>query len=170
MLAQSVNHVTLDSYSPPYYSHLNFNPRPREEGDALFYTANSLARYISIHALVKRATAFRCVCIRAINIFQSTPSWRGRLSPRDNSFLIKLFQSTPSWRGRPILTATTACRLRFQSTPSWRGRQFSRFFTSLSSSISIHALVKRATAGNSRWIQKQNISIHALVKRATGNF
>ena len=56
MLAQSVNHVTLDSYSPPYYSHLNFNPRPREEGDALFYTANSLARYISIHALVKRAT------------------------------------------------------------------------------------------------------------------
>ena len=56
MLAQSVNHVTLDSYSPPYYSHLNFNPRPREEGDGFPLCLYSCNKYISIHALVKRAT------------------------------------------------------------------------------------------------------------------
>ena len=32
-----------------------FNPRPREEGDDLL-TAQTVAREISIHALVKRAT------------------------------------------------------------------------------------------------------------------
>ena len=32
-----------------------FNPRPREEGDAL-YQAETFSRFISIHALVKRAT------------------------------------------------------------------------------------------------------------------
>ena len=35
----------------------HFNPRPREEGDAQQYEAQ-LARIISIHALVKRATYF----------------------------------------------------------------------------------------------------------------
>ena len=34
---------------------INFNPRPREEGD-LFIAKHTRTRYISIHALVKRAT------------------------------------------------------------------------------------------------------------------
>ena len=33
--------------------------------------------------------------------------------------------------------------------------------------ISIHALVKRATDGTTRWYHFTDISIHALVKRAT---
>ena len=36
----------------------NFNPRPREEGDSLSAEINRSARFISIHALVKRATTF----------------------------------------------------------------------------------------------------------------
>ena len=39
--------------NPVYY----FNPRPREEGDFLFFNGILLTPTISIHALVKRATA-----------------------------------------------------------------------------------------------------------------
>ena len=56
-------------------------------------------KVISIHALVKRATYFRAV-FRQKRLFQSTPSWRGRLMCPRNSTLSMLFQSTPSWRGR----------------------------------------------------------------------
>ena len=38
-------------------SGLNFNPRPREEGDNVIYDEGGWM-YISIHALVKRATEY----------------------------------------------------------------------------------------------------------------
>ena len=50
----------------------DFNPRPREEGDlSLFIGFNSVD--ISIHALVKRATS-RAYLDRTYKRFQSTPS------------------------------------------------------------------------------------------------
>ena len=42
---------------------MDFNPRPREEGDSRFIVFIILCLCISIHALVKRATAVnRCRC------------------------------------------------------------------------------------------------------------
>ena len=97
-----------------------FNPRPREEGDPFVLSMTSLI-FISIHALVKRATLSSCALSRrsCISIhalvkratrfivyiipclwFQSTPSWRGRRTHLTNYQLPQLFQSTPSWRGR----------------------------------------------------------------------
>ena len=43
-----------------------------------------------------------------------------------------------------------------------------RGFTDLETGISIHALVKRATADSGNGGNNGSISIHALVKRATG--
>ena len=77
---------------------------------------------ISIHALVKRATGSWYFVKRKLR-FQSTPSWRGRLF---HLFLIKF-------------------KITFQSTPSWRGRLADFSFNQILDSISIHALVKRAT-------------------------
>ena len=37
---------------------LDFNPRPRKEGDLPLVYDDSLSYYISIHALAKRATAY----------------------------------------------------------------------------------------------------------------
>ena len=80
-------------------------------------------------------------------LFQSTPSWRGRLNtsttirftenfnprPREEGDHFKIniaymqvkFQSTPSWRGRRLLRLTGEINSIFQSTPSWRGRHSS---------------------------------------------
>ncbi len=60
-----------------YVYNQDFNPRPREEGDPL-YGCDTAIDEISIHALVKRATK-QIVCRFAHLLFQSTPSWRGRL-------------------------------------------------------------------------------------------
>ena len=48
---------------------MNFNPRPRKEGDS-FCTLYKISRFISIHALVKRATLnnFRYFQIKTISI------------------------------------------------------------------------------------------------------
>ena len=85
--------------------------------------------YISIHALVKRAT----FCFMRITdyrgAFQSTPSWRGRHATAKIPKNIRTFQSTPSWRGRPA---------EFNAQRKKEG-------------ISIHALVKRATYPLSRY-------------------
>ena len=55
----------------------------------------------------------------------------------------------------------------FQSTPSWRGRRIKITTLRVGKKISIHALVKRATAKLFCYDCWYNISIHALVKRAT---
>ena len=51
-----------------------FNPRPREEGDIVIYTFNSIIIIISIHALVKRATCKTASNKNYFFGFQSTPS------------------------------------------------------------------------------------------------
>mgnify|MGYP006994312246 CR=1 FL=1 len=122
----------------------NFNPRPRKEGDcrsnlcslncSLFQSTPSqrgrqlgkleveVLHRISIHALAKRATL--------------------KFTPIHFSFS---FQSTPSQRGRQHFTPLPRPRWKFQSTPSQRGRPCGHRRTALVRSISIHALVKRAT-------------------------
>ena len=99
---------------------------------------------ISIHALAKRATL--------------------KFTPIHFSFS---FQSTPSQRGRQHFTPLPRPRWKFQSTPSQRGRPCGHRRTALVRSISIHALVKRATRRRYRAHTHRRISIHALVKRAT---
>ena len=50
-----------------------FNPRPRKEGDLFKSSYSFKSFYISIHALVKRATMKRQKK-RSLLLFQSTPS------------------------------------------------------------------------------------------------
>ena len=122
---------------------VSFNPRPREEGDKLACTSG-LFQNVSIHALVKRATGF-------------ITRWCGKLT----------FQSTPSWRGRQRFCYSFSHCGKFQSTPSWRGRPGWDGADKVNPSVSIHALVKRATIDNPEKAQYSKVSIHALVKRAT---
>ena len=166
----------------------NFNPRPRKEGDcrsnlcslncSLFQSTPSqrgrqlgkleveVLHRISIHALAKRAT-LKFTPIHFSFSFQSTPSQRGRQHftplPRPRW----KFQSTPSQRGRHFINVFSLPLLVFQSTPSQRGRPCGHRRTALVRSISIHALVKRATDEVGAMDSYPIISIHALVKRAT---
>ena len=143
---------------------------------------------ISIHALAKRATkASPCLLIgigisihalakRATNLALNVFSWIGisihalakratlKFTPIHFSFS---FQSTPSQRGRQHFTPLPRPRWKFQSTPSQRGRPCGHRRTALVRSISIHALVKRATDEVGAMDSYPIISIHALVKRAT---
>ena len=59
--------------SGQYFRIMDFNPRPREEGDTHFYCFVNYLFWISIHALVKRATSTTNVTERDL-LFQSTPS------------------------------------------------------------------------------------------------
>ena len=101
-------------------------------------------------------------------LFQSTPSWRGR--PANDLFVwaIKDFNPRPREEGdgskkdisKPKLyfnprpreegdITQTSIQLSvdlFQSTPSWRGRPWRLSSLTVIGSISIHALVKRATS------------------------
>ena len=72
---------------------------------------------------MKRATKQRNSKAQAINEFQSTPSWRGRLANNVSNNTLQWFQSTPSWRGRPKRKGHCGGVI----------------------PISIHALMKRAT-------------------------
>ena len=123
----------------------DFNPRPHEEGDAALQP-QSLTLVISIHALMKRATSIT-----------------------GNRGLWQIFQSTPSWRGRHIPIFVYPSNAIFQSTPSWRGRRNLIDKYSIYFDISIHALMKRATLLAVYIITCFCISIHALMKRATRN-
>ena len=188
-----------------------FNPRPREEGDPLLRIDSQSYKTISIHALVKRATCNKqpllqqrtyfnprpreegdCTKWRTYttySTFQSTPSWRGRLTVLLLVYQIKSFQSTPSWRGRPSAEKLRNDLLNFNPRPREEGDIKLNRICQVKDFISIHALVKRATtaAQNSlkyvlfqstpSWrgrhgefikiTDRTNISIHALVKRAT---
>ena len=77
------------------------------------------------------------------------------------------FQSTPSWRGRLKIQQWAEKTRKFQSTPSWRGRRMYNYLPLKYLTISIHALVKRATLQYKFPMTEYEISIHALVKRAT---
>ena len=101
--------------------------------------------FISIHALVKRAT---CAClIIKINCiyFNPRPREEGDHVIESKHKIMSIFQSTPSWRGRPVVHNGKIGVIM----------------------ISIHALVKRATKLEKYTYKLSYISIHALVKRAT---
>ncbi len=100
---------------------INFNPRPREEGDAAGVALYG-TKWISIHALVKRATSI------STSIFP---------------FCVISIHA--------LVKRATLAEYKF----------------SLKAVISIHALVKRATLINFDKNASDTISIHALVKRAT---
>ena len=102
--------------------------------------------------------------------FQSTPSWRGRLSfsmivcfchiisihalvkratcNRRNSPMYTEFQSTPSWRGRLIFASCSDRWSYFNPRPREEGDRKGKTLVGLFR-ISIHALVKRATLSSS---------------------
>ena len=101
--------------------------------------------FISIHALVKRATIF--------TLFHLTFKFHFNPRPREEGDFI---QSMYWLTDKPISIHALVKRA---TTLSWRVPQLV--------GISIHALVKRAT-NQRRWICLRCwISIHALVKRAT---
>ena len=105
------------TYSPPTY----FNPRPREEGD-FFAIDRERRSYISIHALVKRATAGygRLGKSKIISIHALVKRATAKQSIRQ--FCIRYFNPRPREEGDYV-----------------GGR------CPLEPIISIHALVKRAT-------------------------
>ena len=121
-----------------------FNPRPREEGDLLPFGAERKKRYISIHALVKRATV------------------------RDTFFNASLGISIHALVKRATQGNFSGACLAGISIHALVKRATSHFaFIAFQLVISIHALVKRATRAGSRRFCRASISIHALVKRAT---
>ena len=101
---------------------LNFNPRPREEGDNPIY--GRYKKYlISIHALVKRATRLRT---------QATTQ-RLHFNPR------------PREEGDRTAFHDTLNLCYFNPRPREEGDTAKEFTLDDFSHISIHALVKRAT-------------------------
>ena len=101
---------------------INFNPRPREEGDrppTIYYL---ILATISIHALVKRAT------IHGGNVKGTKRNFNPR--PREEgdygcfySFQADIyFNPRPREEGDEIGTLFNSRDFIFQSTPSWRGR------------------------------------------------
>ena len=74
----------------------NFNPRPREEGDVTPAFSAVRASIISIHALVKRATQTSWKSKSAIKYFNPRPREEGDKRERRLSHVKLTFQSTPS--------------------------------------------------------------------------
>ena len=101
---------------------VNFNPRPREEGDKCFIKSILFGTYFNPRPREEGDQPIWWSTQKQER-FQSTPSWRGRHRNVGLSYSAGIFQSTPSWRGR--------LRCWFISISFWV--------------ISIHALVKRAT-------------------------
>ena len=168
----------------------HFNPRPRKEGDYTKSLGALPQKWISIHALAKRATyRFKYTSVEILN-FNPRPRKEGDILTNTPKSKKKVFQSTPSQRGRQdgddwkhpydIISihalakrATVHPRkldlykILFQSTPSQRGRLSEALQIFFKLAISIHALAKRATDGDDWKHPYDIISIHALAKRAT---
>ena len=100
-----------------------FNPRPREEGDVLSKWLNN-----------------------AVTHFNPRPREEGDLSADFPPAPPSHFNPRPREEGDDIVKAHTTKPPRFQSTPSWRGRLGITIIKPVKINISIHALVKRATA------------------------
>ena len=122
----------------------NFNPRPRKEGDLVATNLCWLA-YISIHALVKRATIVASSATGGRNYFNPRPRKEGD-------------QEGDDWKHPYDIISIHALVKR--ATAQQYEAQLTRV-------ISIHALVKRATIRQQIHRKAWIISIHALVKRAT---
>ena len=122
-----------------------FNPRPRKEGDDAFIVDGYIYHFISIHALVKRATG----------LADSSNGSKGDFNPRPRKEGDRFILNETSYFGgisihALVKRATTTCT-------AYDAVEY----------ISIHALVKRATVFFMIFPYVNFISIHALVKRAT---
>ena len=123
---------------------MDFNPRPREEGDLAKLFAEQGGELISIHDLVKRATYLtgNQTASNAISLHALVKRATGTASRASISGCISIHAL--------VKRATSSSH----KTPTSR-------------QISIHALVKRATVAGDVQCMLSVISIHALVKRAT---
>ena len=144
----------------------DFNPRPREEGDAvdfnLLVTCSLFQSTPSRRGRPQRRKAYN-YC----KTFQSTPSRRGRLHRYAQYSIAALFQSTPSRRGRPTNIRVHADVVDFNPRPREEGDVNTLVSIVMRWGISIHALAKRATSPFHGIERAVIISIHALAKRAT---
>ena len=145
--------------------------------------------FISIHALVKRATNRRALqkstkfnfnprpreegdsilfsSCRCVLNFNPRPREEGDLTAAQNSLKYVLFQSTPSWRGRPGYNIIKKGCFCISIHALVKRATLLKYCLNRCKWISIHALVKRATYDIQYYFCKSYISIHALVKRAT---
>ena len=123
---------------------IDFNPRPHEEGDIphLLIFATS---YISIHALMKRATS------------------SSRKKPTSHQISIHALMK----RATVSVVVFNLFFTYFNPRPHEEGDGFSKRSAISMADISIHALMKRATWRLLRLRMRRLISIHALMKRAT---
>ena len=124
---------------------------------------------ISILALVWRATERHMLSYEERQNFNPRPRVEGDLAVTLNITEAIPFQSSPSCGGRLANTSPLLPTVVFQSSPSCGGRLFGSFAHSSSVSISILALMWRATANGSIGETVKIISILALVWRATIN-
>ena len=128
---------------------------------------------ISIHALVKRATAYEYTLPRAIKIsihalvkratrrkgtytctqghFNPRPREEGDLIHILSKLLQTYFNPRPHEEGDLFSRYGSKKDISFQSTPSWRGRLVYTYSKGVVPSISIHALMKRATKNYLFW-------------------
>ena len=123
-----------------------FNPRPHAEGDLESGGEVDAVRWVSTHALTRRAT------------------------PMTDGAVIKMasFQPTPSRGGRPETTLRWGrCARCFNPRPHAEGDTTQDGMSS-TQLVSTHALTRRATgASESRLGYSAGVSTHALTRRAT---
>ena len=168
---------------------LIFQSTPSWRGRLVCCFISVVASTISIHALVKRATIADIYCLLRKSNFNPRPREEGDLADPEQIKIGNIFQSTPSWRGRlyiaawhdrkatdfnprpreegdPWITAYQVKHRNFNPRPREEGDEagYVELYFPL---ISIHALVKRATLSVQDDGETNCISIHALVKRAT---
>ena len=155
-------------HSSPNRWHSSFQSTPSWRGRRRGQLCKLIHKPISIHALMKRATA-QAALPYLDTIISIHALMKRATSITGNRGLWQIFQSTPSWRGRHIPIFVYPSNAIFQSTPSWRGRRNLIDKYSIYFDISIHALMKRATLLAVYIITCFCISIHALMKRATRN-
>ena len=101
---------------------IDFNPRPRKEGDAIL-TIPRKSYVISIHALAKRATSYSFVNFPALKDFNPRPRKEGDLanySIQCNFSAISIHALAK--RATRLFGIINMRHITFQSTPSQRGR------------------------------------------------
>ena len=141
-LPRRERHTILLSIFPDVY----FNPRSREGSDLTGSTLADTTRKISIHAPAKGATVDQDKADYACHISIHAPA-KGATSPVASSSTSSIYFNPRSREGSDICQPYLAMfLLTFQSTLPRRERRTDCVIPSATSSISIHAPAKGATA------------------------
>ena len=96
---------------------VNFNPRPREEGDAEILE-RKFKLCISIHALVKRATNFEAQTHKIYGHFNPRPREEGDRQSKWLYLRLGYFNPRPREEGDDLFLKIVYSLIIFQSTPS----------------------------------------------------